>query len=205
MERWDGDDGIEVARRYVEAFARLEAASAEKNLTNCKQICKYIDHMGEYTGEVEIISPFNSEVKLNYKIINPWSSQYIEGSSLIYIERSQTNSSYQKPYFICAHCGTRKGLLILVDRRWACRNCHGMGYRSQALGPKERAALRLKELQQILRPQAGMAPRPRYMRQDRFLELVSEYEALRNIYGSNPHGAIQARLIPVLTPIWVSR
>ena len=54
-------------------------------------------------------------------------------------------------------CGTRRGVLFLRSRRWGCRGCRGLPYRSQRMSRLERAMAKAKRLHGLLGRSGNLA------------------------------------------------
>ena len=192
--------GKPAALRHVEAYIRLEAASAEKMFGLGHHSITWHDPIGEYCGTVWIRNYSEFQLFISYSSAIPESSGLSSGEAVLDLERAATNAHYRKPYFRCPLCDRRSGLVILAREVWACRQCHGLAYRSQRLGPAQRQQQRLDELVQLLRPVRGQPSRPRYMRAARFAELAAEYaelrRALRDVERLTPAGSLGITLTP---------
>jgi hypothetical protein len=196
--------GKPFALRHVEAYIRLEAASAEKMAHQGRRTARWHDQSGEYCGTVWIRNYSEFQMVISYSSVIPESSGLCSGEAVLTLERAATNSHYRKPYFCCPRCMERSGQIILAQEQWACRRCHGLAYRSQRLGPAQRRQQRLDELMQVLRPVRGHPVRPRYMRAARFAALAAEYAALRAALRDAPRLVPEGWLALTLSSSWES-
>lgn len=137
-----------------------------------------------------------------YSSTSPQSSGSGQGPAILRLARVDTNPDYRKPYFSCPGCAKRSGKLVLAQQEWASRKCLGLDYRSQHLGPDYRKQQRREELFQLLRPDGGEPTRPRYIRAERFADLVAEYEALRGDLRDKPRLVPERSLRLTLRPSW---
>ncbi len=187
--------------RYVEAFLRLEAASAVKLFAQGMREIAWHDQGGEYYGTVHLDDIKQNHILIRYTSLVLQSSGLCQGEALLPLVRAQTNPAYHKPYFCCPRCGARIGLIVLAET-WACRRCHRLGYRSQYLTPAMRQQQRLEELTRLLRPAGRTMFRPRHMREARFAALKEEYTMLRQILKGQPRATLHAGLSLILMPHW---
>lgn len=194
--------GSLAALRHVEAYLRLEAATAEKMVRQGRSSVSWHDQSGEHCGTVWIRNISEFQMFISYSSLLSESSGLSLGEAVLALERVATNALYHKPYFRCPLCARRTGQLILAREAWACRECHALTYRSQRLGPAQRQQQRLDELAQLLRPVRGQPVRPRYMRSERFAQLAAEYAALRAALRHTPRLVPEGSLGLTLTPSW---
>lgn len=188
--------------RHVEAFIRLEAATCEKMVRRGLGTVLWYDQQGEYCGTVWIRNISEIHMLIVYSSLSPQSSGCSGGEVLLPLVRAATNPTYRKPYFRCPLCAKRSGQLVLAHEEWACRQCHGLRYRSQYLGPAHRQQQRRDELTRLLRPVQGQPTRPRYMRAERFAALSAEYAALRKALRNARRLVPERSLGLTLTPSW---
>ena len=66
------------------------------------------------------------------------------------IERTRCNFGGSRPWFRCGACNRRVATLVIVDGYFACRQCHGLGYRSRRERAPERARRRVQQIQRRL-------------------------------------------------------
>lgn len=196
------EQGGAMHARHVEAYIRLEAATCEKKFRQGLSTVVWHDQHDEYCSTVWIRNISEFQILISYSGFSPESSGYGDGEVVLPLVRVATNSNYNKPYFRCPHCAKRRGQLVLALRKWACRQCHGLGHRSQYLGPVYRQQQRLDELVRLLRPVGGQPTRPRYMRAERFAALEEQYAALRAALRGSPRLVPERSLRLTLTPTW---
>lgn len=188
--------------RHVEAYIRLEAASCEKKLRQGLGTVVWHDQLDQYCGTVWIRNISEIQMFITYSNLSPQSSGCDSEVADLRLVRVNTNPNYRKPYFSCPGCAERRGQLILAQQVWACRQCIGLDYRSQHLGPAYRLQQRRDELTRLLRPVGGQPTRPRYMRAERFAALVAEHAALREALRDTPRLVPERSLGVTLTPSW---
>ncbi len=196
------EQGGTMRAHHVEAYIRLEAATCEKMVRQGLGTAVWHDQLGEYCGTVWIRNITDFQIVIAYSSLSPLSSGCFGGEVLLPLVRADTNPQYRKPYFSCPGCAKRSGQLVLAQPEWACRKCHGLGYRSQHLGPAYRQQQRRDELTRLLRPVGGQPTRPRYMRAERFAALVEEYTALREALRDKPRLVPERSLGLTLRPSW---
>lgn len=171
--------GASTTARHVEAYIRLEAATCVKMFGQGCKAMQWHDHLGEFCGSVSLRNLSELHMFIGYSALAPGSSGYAEGEAVLRLVRVTTNPYYRKPYFLCPICNKRTGQVLLAADHWGCRQCQGLSYRSQRLGPAQLQQRRLDELTRLLQPVGGVLSRPAYMRAARFAELSAEYTALR--------------------------
>ncbi len=84
-----------------------------------------------------------------------------------------------RSWFACPCCGRRVAVLFLRWRRFACRRCNQVAYRSQSEDACGRSWIKQRRIEARLGPEAT---RPRYMRQstyERLLLALDDCEAMR--------------------------
>ncbi len=194
--------GEALRARHVEAYIRLEAATCEKKFRQGLGTVVWRDQHDGYYGIVWIQDISEYQLVIAYSSRSPQSSGSDQGPAVLRLVRANTNPNYRKPYFSCPGCGKRSGQLVLVQQEWACRECLGLDYRSQHLGPAYRQQQRREELFRLLRPDGGQPTRPRYMRAERFAALVEEYAALRAKLRDKPRLEPERSLRFTLRPSW---
>lgn len=188
--------------RHVEAYIRLEAATCEKKFRQGLGTVVWRDQHDEFCGTVWIRNISEIQMVIAYSSLSPQSSGYDQGVAVLRLVRVDTNPNYRKPYFSCPGCAKRIGQLVLAQQEWACRQCQGLDYRSQHLGPGYRQQQRLAELAGLLRPDGGQPTRPRYMRAGRYAALQTEYAALREVLRDKPRLVPERSLRLELRPTW---
>lgn len=196
------EQGGAMHARHVEAYIRLEAATCEKKFRQGLGTVVWHDQHDEYCGTAWIRNISQTQALIVYSSLAPQSSGCDQGVAVLRLVRVDTNPNYRKPYFSCPGCAKRSGQLVLVQQEWACRQCLGLDYRSQYLGPAYRQQQRLDELVRLLRPVGGQPTRPRYMRAERFAALEEEYAALRAALRGSPRLVPERSLRLTLTPTW---
>jgi hypothetical protein len=77
----------------------------------------------------------------------------------IQIEWQPVNFGGHRPWFRCPGCDDRKGTLHRppAGRRFRCRDCHGLGYRSERSDAQTRAKLRFQRIHEQI---DGRRPHP---------------------------------------------
>ena len=99
-------------------------------------------------------------------------------------------------YFECLHCGRRCRYLYKKQGDYMCRICLGANYKIQQKNGTNKMILRMKKIVEdhldykhwrMDNPgksihELRIIPRPRYMRYERYVELLEEYRELQDDY-----------------------
>lgn len=80
-------------------------------------------------------------------------------------------------WFICSDCSRRVAKLYRVGGRYACRQCHGLAYRSQHENYYDRGLLKAQRIRMKLGGSANMTlpfpPKPKFMRWATYYRLAA--------------------------------
>lgn len=123
-------------RAYTSEYYRLSAIIF-KPLLQAKLGCYKItgDHLSEQHKKFELI-----ETSENIKI-----AQFIISNKKIQVRLIQDNSSASnKLYISCPCCQTKRQHLYVVNNTYACRECLGFHYASQAERPRDRLMRKIR-------------------------------------------------------------
>jgi len=103
---------------------------------------------GDAFGSVSVVGGFN-QITFAYTT----ETDYEEPEKVeqhIHIERTRCHFGGSRPWFICPRCQGRRGLLLLVGGRFACRRCYRLPYTSQTESRSDRATRRIRKVQKRL-------------------------------------------------------
>ena len=92
----------------------------------------------------------------------------------IRIEWTPCRFGGRRPWFLCPDCGRRAAKLYLVGGTYACRQCHGLVYRSQYSDEIARAISRAQRIRRQLKASTNLTvpvSRPKRMHRTTFLRL----------------------------------
>lgn len=106
------------------------------------------------------------------------------------------NGRGARVFFHCPHCGRRCRYLYKNQCNYMCRNCLGANYKIQQRNGRKKMILRMKKIVEdhldykhwrMDNPgksihELRIIPRPRYMRFERYVELLEEYRQLQDDY-----------------------
>ena len=103
-----------------------------------------------------------------------WASVNMGLSHPIRIEWTTCHFGGRRPWFLCPGCRRRAAKLHLVGGTYACRQCHGLVYRSQYSDELDRAIARAQRIRRQLRGSINLTvpiSRPNGMHRTTFLRL----------------------------------
>jgi hypothetical protein len=101
--------------------------------------------------------------------------QYVDQVSILW--RASRFGGY-RAYFLCPGCGAGAMILYAARSFLACRNCHGLAYRSENLTPLWRKREKLSKLQRKAGAHTSrIPPKPKWQRWHTYLNLCREIKA----------------------------
>ena len=85
------------------------------------------------------------------------------------LDRRACNFGGTRPWFGCPTCDRRVALLYMANRRFACRSCHNLVYKSQSEDDIDRASRKLFKVEAKL---GESRTRPKGMRQGTYRDIT---------------------------------
>jgi hypothetical protein len=79
-----------------------------------------------------------------------------------------------RPFLLCPECDNQFLVIYLRNGSWACKNCHGLAYRTQRLNPRKR---HLQAIQKIENKKLKGTPpdeKPYRMKQKKYQEILND-------------------------------
>jgi hypothetical protein len=90
----------------------------------------------------------------------------------------------KRAWWRCPGCGDRYAFLFEQGRRWRCRNCFGLSYRSSRVSRVKRLEIKIRALREQLVDTGGgifaQWGRPKGMRQRRYIRITRDLEKARD-------------------------
>ena len=130
---------------YVEAYPVLNIVHAARADRQGYNGVVWYRPDGEAIGAAEFQWPTPDRIRLNYRFgsLSEWST---EGVLDISVERKGSMDHNGRPLARCPGCGQSRNALVLHQRTWRCRRCHGLRYRSAMIGTPVRRAEKARRL-----------------------------------------------------------
>ena len=132
-------------RTYVEAFPRLNIVQCAKAAADDRNFCLW-----ECDGVVVAGAAFrwrsNHGLHVNYHH-QPERGLSCSGQITLAIAYVGSMDHNQRALVRCPLCSLNRSAVVLKDGAWACRRCHGLGYRSALVGTAVRRAEKLTRLE----------------------------------------------------------
>ena len=182
---------------YWEAYPLFSVIEGRKAFRRGEGLCLWSDKRGRMIGGAEIESLDRQQLRLRYAVQRTATQD--GGSGQISFECTSLGSTQdnKRLLVICPSCQHARSFLGLVQRDWACRECHGLEYRSALIGTRVRQAEKLARLSQEIKDlrQAG--------RSGRILKnKLDSAKSLRAKLGAAPHPVANRSFSHVLTHEW---
>lgn len=186
---------VEVRPPYCEAHPRLIGSQVRRAyLSDDALICRFKSESGAQRGWLEVIDVDRGCFSARWRIFAPWSNPR-PGAAIFPFSPPSGKAGRPAP-FTCPDCERQVANLIFVEQ-WACRECHGLVYRSTLLDANVRAeewrAERLVAVQELI----GLG-RPKGMRHATFralrLELTQLQRTARGSLGATANRERLARI-----------
>jgi hypothetical protein len=177
----------------VEEAAMGGIGSGRKHKSNERrpdvEICPAVDlrilknHLG---SDVLVEQKIFRNNRLNFKLlIDPseadsgfltihYPQQGKHKSQIISLTEMSCHLGGKRVFMLCPMCDGQFSVLYLRDGLWACKNCHGLAYRSQRLNPRKRHLQMLRKIEN--KKLKGTPPdvKPYRMKQKKHQKIVEE-------------------------------
>ena len=135
-------------RSYVEAYPRLTIVDARKAAARGDNIALW-----EWHGAIAAVARFrwhaSEALHLSYHH-EPEHGPSAEGAIMLAIVYVGSSDDNHRALVRCPRCQMSRSAVVLRDGAWACRRCHGLGYRSALVGTAVRRAEKLARLEEEL-------------------------------------------------------
>ncbi len=138
--RWDTDHG----KRKTSSLYPLDIRICQRRnwLTPGRRCNLTWSNNGEVTGSIGMHVLSADTAELHYRVREQrgsWKEEWQDVLQVVSITWTTCNFGGQRPWWQCPGCARRVAILY-GSRRYLCRHCHNLTYRSQCEGWGDRAA-----------------------------------------------------------------
>ena len=178
-------------RTYVEAYPRLNIVDCARGAVLGRNYCLW-ERDGEIVGGAAFSWRSRDALHLSYNH-QPERGVPCAGSTTLDIAYVGSDEDNRRAVVRCPICRLNRSGVVLKEGIWACRRCHGLGYRSAMVGTAVRRAEKLARLEgELAMLERGFFPRRLMANKEREVELA------RAKAGPNSHAVAHDRFAYVL-------
>ena len=169
-----------VRPRYAEAYPRLDVGDAQRAYAAGRPVCiqsrigRGVVAVGQITAHLRSGAPWPLLQAVFWFLADyhQWMESAVECT--FRLQAREPALRHLGAYVICDECQSARAVLVYADKRWACRQCHGLRMRSQVIDPGVRLQEKILELEAVVR-----RGRPKGMHNRTFAAQMAELKSLK--------------------------
>lgn len=184
-------------RRYVEAFPILNAAHCRRAAVRGASLVHWVGGAGRLVGAAEAAWRSPDRLAIRY-CVESEAGLTDQGDIELEIAYEGSGDNNKRPVIVCPRCGDQRSSVVLYDRSWYCRLCHGLRYASAVVGTPVRRAEKYRKLEAELRQMVRSSRRADVVERKR-----QEVAEALTLAGPKPHPVANSNYAFRVSAKWV--